>query len=127
MGLLDQPLRNVAKTLSNVFVFDAFLFTRKSQLYDPLSGASNQAHHEVYIKTFPPNKVQAEHTIYEITKEDVSIAVPAQNVDDAAFDLRMQSDVKYTVTISNVTYKVIYIKPIIPGDSVTLYILHLRK
>lgn len=128
MGLLDEPLGELAQLLVELFVDTPAVLKRVEQSYEPGSG-SNVTVVTSTITTFisPPfpfdvRKVDGKNVL----TQDLLCYVPAKPLQDAGFDPIPTSKITVFVETRGRTYKAHRVEIFASGDTEALYGIQLR-
>jgi hypothetical protein len=130
MGILDEPMGQVANILIDTFVDGTRLWERREAgSYDPVTGTDPIVTTSAQIKTGPPapyedNKIDGD----TIRTGDVQVVMARLELERVApFDPFPTTDATVTVQVGPLTYKVLNVENFISGDQAAAYRFQLRR
>ena len=127
MGLLDGPLRSVAKTLVGVLGADAAL-RQVTSTYNAVNGTETTATLSASIRISPPEPYSAYRVDGTMVQAgDARCIVAAKDLEDAGFVLPTGSHKNLYLDIGTETWTVVRTMQIRSGDQAAAVELQLRR
>lgn len=127
MGLLDGPMRGVAKTLLGILGGSATL-SKETRDYEPSTDTNLTTTQQITIQHSPPEPYAAYRIDGTLVQAgDAKVLVAAQDLEDADFSLPAGSHQNVYMTIDGRRWTVVRVNEVRSGDLPAALELQLRR